>query len=131
MSQTALVHITTLLQTHLMQALSSMCVTSLVPWAVSQSLTCHTPSPDTLFLLLSLHTHTGTVKYAYHKFGPLGDVTESDLPQFSGEAKKTAPSPVVFISGWGTSMYIWPIPVSGQQCFIGVGFYGGWALHEG
>lgn len=74
--------------------------------------------------LLLLSTHTGTVRYAYHKFGPLSDTSSSssnnDNTNIINESaskvikRKDAMNPVVFIAGWGTSMYIWPIPVSTQ-----------------
>jgi hypothetical protein len=39
------------------------------------------------------------VRYGYHRFGPLVDKTSTKPP-------------VVFVPGFGTVMYIWPIPVS-------------------
>lgn len=64
---------------------------------------------------------SGSVRFAYHKFGPLGDAaTAGALSAPSGLSMvfKSKLSPVVFISGWGLSMYMWPVPVSafcGQQ----------------
>lgn len=70
-----------------------------------------------------LMTPAGTVRYAYHRFGPLNPNAAVQRPRLGTELERaqsnpTPNSPVVFISGWGFSMYIWPIPVSAGTCLF-------------
>eukprot|EP00882_Tetradesmus_deserticola_P006490 GHRQ01006829.1.p1 GENE.GHRQ01006829.1~~GHRQ01006829.1.p1 ORF type:complete len:478 (+),score=153.76 GHRQ01006829.1:196-1434(+) len=60
---------------------------------------------DVSFVGQTQFVQVGNVRYAYHRFGPLKP--ELQQPQANGKP----PAPVVFISGWGLTMYMWPIPL--------------------
>ncbi|WIA20281.1 hypothetical protein OEZ85_006114 [Tetradesmus obliquus] len=65
---------------------------------------------DVSFVGQRQYIQVGSVRYAYHRFGPL----RPDLPPLRPAAmstKRKDPAPVVFISGWGLTMYMWPIPL--------------------
>ncbi|KAF8055600.1 hypothetical protein HT031_006719 [Scenedesmus sp. PABB004] len=71
-----------------------------------------TLSYDVSFVGKLRFVQVGTVRFAYHRFGPLrpgGAAAEAGSRVFSRATKP--PSPVMFISGWGLTMYMWPIPL--------------------
>lgn len=73
-----------------------------------------TLSYDVSFVGPLQRVDVGSVRYAYHRFGPLGPKKAAQIVAEKSPSPRANPNPyapVVFIPGFGSSMYMWPVPL--------------------